>query len=207
MGEVFYLKNNHEKCPRSIKVHNYHHDPEILLRLKEKLPVLLCVQGLSWFCWTECPAVKKEQIRQVYASTGCLSIQLLLLTLWAQWGTFPHSRLCVLPGKLYNGFTKANISDLLVLLNLAWMIKQDLLLFLGRSPCLLATQSKINTQIRWRRDTHLSFSGSKRRIVNEKIEKTWCVLFLLHSWGHLGTKADTKTIIPSKYAQFLMHQR
>lgn len=35
-----------------------------------------------------------------------------------------------LPGELYNGFTKANISDLLILLHITWVVKQNLLLFL-----------------------------------------------------------------------------
>lgn len=37
---------------------------------------------------------------------------------------------CSLPGELYNGFTKAHISDLLILLYITGMVKQNLLLFL-----------------------------------------------------------------------------
>lgn len=37
-----------------------------------------------------------------------------------------------IPGELYNGFTEAHISDLLVLLNITGVVKQNLLLFLKR---------------------------------------------------------------------------
>lgn len=115
-----------------------------------------------------------------------------------------------LPGELYNGFTKANISNLLILLHITWVVKQNLLLFLKKTKNIklalqlhvwqvfLITRVKkktadqtVNYVFIWNQP-HLSFPGSKCRVVNEKTEQRWCVLFLLHSWGHPGTVTDTE---------------
>ncbi len=53
----------------------YHDHPVVLLRLMEKLSVLLSVEGFGWFCWTEGSVNKK-------ISHLCLSLYICLFVFY-----------------------------------------------------------------------------------------------------------------------------